>query len=111
MRVAIAAVGVVAVAVIAFAVGARHGGDHATQRRKTKSTTTRPTKLVGEARTLVELLDRGRAVPVHVKYAVRSAQADAQGSNVEIELWRKPPRVRQDTVVTSPGQSARGATF
>ena len=49
--------------------------------------------------------------PFHARYTVVSPTAQGQGATVSLEVWRSPPLVRQDTVVTAQGKTTDTAAF
>jgi hypothetical protein len=59
------------------------------------------------AREMVALINRGRTTTMHARYTLR-----AQGLNATLEIWRRPPRTRQDTTIALDGAPSRtSATF
>lgn len=79
-------------------VAASVGGDRLTRDDDDGSTTT-TIPLNAAARELLALLEKDKEATFHAEYAATSAeQPDA---SIVIETWRKPPRVRQDSRITS----------
>jgi hypothetical protein len=72
---------------------------------RSKSTTSTTVPLNAAGRELLALLEKDKAATFHARYqATSAAQPDAA---ITIETWRKPPKVRQDSTVTSKGQSLK----
>ncbi len=70
------------------------------------STTTSTTVPLNEAgRELLALLEKDKNATFHARYAASSAEQP--NASIVIETWRKPPRVRQDSEITSNGQRVR----
>ena len=101
-------VGVVVLAAAAVVAGLTLGsdsdsGDDRSATATTRSTTTTtPGPLTGAAAELVALLDKGVQATSHIKYTARSSQAGSAA--IDIELWRKGGKVRQDTFTASSNQ-------
>jgi hypothetical protein len=76
-----------------------------------KPTVTTAAPLRGQAKELVALLDNGRKVTFHAKYAVRAKEVADAGQTVTLELWRKSPQIRQDTVVNQAGKVNIASSF
>lgn len=60
---------------------------------------------------LVGLLDHGRNQTFHATYRAVSTEVGAQGQSVTVELWQKPPRKRQDLVLTAQDRTGRTSAF
>jgi hypothetical protein len=60
---------------------------------------------------LVALLEAGEDERFHARYRATSAPGSPEAGTVTIELWRSPPRVRQDVVVTLGSETATSAAF
>jgi hypothetical protein len=61
---------------------------------------------------LVALLEQGQKAKYHAEYrAVIPAQQGQQNASMSIQLWRSPPRLRQDVVISSGGQTATSSSF
>ena len=60
---------------------------------------------------LVSLLERGEHTKYHARYRAVTDEIEPAGSSTSIELWRSPPRLRQDVTVTSAGESATSSAF
>lgn len=75
------------------------------------TTTTTTVPLSGAAQELVDLLARGNTRSFHARYAVVSPTAQGQGATVSLEVWRQPPLVRQDTLVSAGGKTTDTAAF
>lgn len=67
--------------------------------------------LSGAAAAMVALLTKGSSVSYHARYTVTSPQVTTQGARVQLELWRRLPDVRQDTLVTQKGTTIDTAAF
>jgi hypothetical protein len=59
----------------------------------------------------VRLLAAGASVSYHARYAISSTQTKAQKATVTLELWRRPPDVRQETVVKTASATTETAAF
>lgn len=66
----------------------------------TSTSTTVPLNDAG--RELLALLEKDKAAVFHARYTASSSEQP--NASIVVETWRKPPRVRQDTEVTSGGQ-------
>ena len=66
------------------------------------STTDTTIPLNDAARELLALLEKDKNATFHARYAASSAEQP--NASIMIETWRKPPRVRQDSEITSNGQ-------
>ena len=60
---------------------------------------------------LVAALKRGRALTYNAAYTVQSNDPEVAGGSLTIELWRKPPKVRQDTDNQADAKQARTAAI
>ena len=60
---------------------------------------------------LVSLLERGEKIEYHAKYRAVTPEGAPAGTSMSIELWRSPPRLRQDVTVTAAGETATSAAF
>ena len=60
---------------------------------------------------LVSLLERGEHTQYHARYRAITGEAQPAGASMSIELWRSPPRLRQDVTVSSAGESATSSAF
>lgn len=78
------------------AAGLDTGGD---DQAETTTTTQTTIPLNDEARELLALLEKDRDATFHARYAASSAKEP--NAAIQIETWRKPPRVRQDTIITT----------
>ena len=59
-------------------------------------------------RQLVSLLQTGESATFHATYRVTGA---SPGGVQSLEIWQSPPRVREDTVASANGHTARTASF
>lgn len=75
------------------------------------ATTSSTPPLTGTAAAMVALLAKGSGLSYHARYAVSSPSVAQQGATVVLELWRRPPQVRQDTTVTAKGKTSETAAF
>lgn len=103
------AIGVLVALVGALALAAVGdlGGDEASV-EPTSTTTTVP--LGPEGRELLALLDKGTSgTTFHARYSASSAEEPT--ATITIETWRKPPRVRQDSEITSNNQRLTTSVF
>lgn len=64
-----------------------------------EETTTTTVPLNDAGRELIALLEKDRSATFHARYQASSAQQP--NATIEIETWRRPPRVRQDSVITT----------
>lgn len=64
-----------------------------------------------EARELLDLVDRGRAGTFHARYTVLSPGLGEDRRSVELEVWRRADRIRQDTFVLDATGESRTAAF
>jgi hypothetical protein len=62
-----------------------------------------------EALALTKLLEEGRTGTFHARY--RSTDPAAAASELQVEVWRKAGRVRQDTVLETPTGTGHTAGF
>jgi hypothetical protein len=60
---------------------------------------------------LVSLLERGEQTQYHAQYRAITPEGTPAGTSMSIELWRSPPRLRQDVTVTAAGETATSAAF
>ncbi len=60
---------------------------------------------------LVSLLERGEQTRYHARYRAIIAEGEPADTSMWIELWRSPPRLRQDVTVTAAGQTATSSAF
>jgi hypothetical protein len=60
---------------------------------------------------LVALLERGELTRYHARYRAITPEGQPAGTSMSIELWRSPPRIRQDVTVTAGGQTATSSAF
>jgi hypothetical protein len=60
---------------------------------------------------LVALLEAGEEEQFHARYRATAAPGAPEAGTVTIELWRSPPRVRQDVVVTVDSETATSSAF
>jgi hypothetical protein len=67
--------------------------------------------LGAEAQALLELVDLGRAGTFHARYALSSAELGAGAAAAELEVWRAPDQIRQDTMLTDSTGVVRTAAF
>lgn len=58
---------------------------------------------------LIALLKKGRAATFHARY--HGGSSETEGQDVAVEVWRKPPQIRQDTRVSAAGKTASTSTF
>lgn len=58
---------------------------------------------------LIGLLKKGRTATFHARYQAESSETE--GEEVAIDVWRKPPQIRQDTRVSASGRTASTSTF
>ncbi len=70
---------------------------------------TRPPTAAGVE--LTRLIDAGRSQTFHGRYQATSTDPAAAGSQVTLDLWRKPPREREELLQVSGGRSVRSAGF
>lgn len=122
-RRALAAVAaVLAIAGVAFVAGRLLTGDEpapddaAGSTAATAAATAADLAALGPAGTeLAALLRAGEHATYHARYRAQTGDDAAGGqevrSEVRFEVWRLPPRQRQDTVLRAAGQAARTATF
>jgi hypothetical protein len=75
------------------------------------STTSTTVPLSATASDMLHLLSLGAKTDYHATYQVSSGTSASQGASVTLELWRRPPQVRQDTVVKIKGSSSDTAAF
>lgn len=73
------------------------------------SSETRPPTVAGVE--LARLIEAGRTQTFHARYQASSTEAGATGPQVTLELWRKPPREREELVQSSGGRLVRSAGF
>lgn len=83
-------------------VTASIGGDGASVASSSTSTTATTVPLNDAGRELLALLEKDKNATFHARYTATSAEQP--NAAIVVETWRKPPRVRQDTAVTSGGQ-------
>src|SRR5688500_9810337 len=62
-----------------------------------------------EAQELLDLIARSRGLEFHAKYAARSPEPE--GGTLTLEVWRKAPKVRQDTETVLSGSKTLTATI
>jgi hypothetical protein len=60
---------------------------------------------------LVSLLERGEHTRYHALYRAVTPEGEPAGASMSIELWRSPPRLRQDVTVSLAGESATSSAF
>jgi hypothetical protein len=70
---------------------------------------TRPPTAAGTE--LTRLIDAGRSQTFHARYAATSTDPATAGSQVTLDLWRKPPKEREELVQSSGGRTVRSAGF
>lgn len=68
-------------------------------------------RLGPEGAELVSLLEMGKKATFHARYEATSTDPGAEGQELTIALWRKPPRERQDVVIALGGRVARSSGF
>ena len=89
------------------AAGLDTGGDGGQADTTTTTETTIP--LNADARELLALLEKDRDATFHARYTASSSkEPDAA---IQIETWRKPPRVRQDTIITTGANRLHSMAF
>jgi len=99
---------VLAAAVVAVLLLTRGGG---TTRITTNADAQKVNALGPQVAQLVALLERGQTTQYHAEYRAVTPAEQTQNATMSIELWRSPPRLRQDVTVTSGGQTATSAAF
>jgi hypothetical protein len=79
------------------------------------SETARLAALGPQTAQLVALLERGEQTVYHARYRTVTPEVAGGGTSpaasMVIELWRSPPRLRQDVTVSAAGQTATSAAF
>lgn len=60
---------------------------------------------------LTRLIEAGRSQTFHARYAATSTDPAAAGSQITLDLWRKPPKEREELVQSSGGRVVRSAGF
>lgn len=78
---------------------------------RTTSTTEPDREATGAGAELARLLEAGRKETFHARYQATSSEPGAVGQQVILELWRKPPREREELSQTAGGQTVRTAGF
>lgn len=63
------------------------------------------------AQELVDYLEQSRGMTFNARYAARSSDPEISSANLVIEVWRKPPFVRQDTSTTQQGSQTQTVTI
>lgn len=71
------------------------------------TTTTRPVRLTATAQELIDLLATKDETTYHARYTGSSPEA----SEVSLETWQLPPKVRQDSNLTIEDQRAQTSSF
>jgi hypothetical protein len=74
-------------------------------------TTTTTAHLSADARALVRALDAGRHVTFHAAYHVAPPDGSSSGQTIDIDVWRKGDKLRQDTVSSGGTQDGHVAAF
>ena len=60
---------------------------------------------------LVSLLEQGEKTEYHARYRAVIPAANVDVGSMSIELWRSPPRLRQDVKVSAGGKTAVSAAY
>lgn len=81
--------------------------------RKPESTATSEpsSETFGPDDELIALLRRGRDLVYNAAYSVQSSDPEVAGGRLTLEVWRSPPRVRQDSDNQTDGQQAKSAAI
>lgn len=64
-----------------------------------------------EGAELLDLLDSARSLTFNARYAARSDDPEVSTANLTVEIWRKPPYVRQDTTTVEGRLQTQTATI
>lgn len=99
----------VVVAVLAATLVRAAGPDQSAS--STTSTTAATADRPSAGDDLVALLTRARDLTYNAAYSVKSSDPEVAGGNLTVEVWRSPPRVRQDSDNQVDGRQARTAAI
>lgn len=82
--------------------------------------TSTPTSTLGRGSTgpptaagaeLVRLIEAGRTQTFHARYQASSTDPSTGGQQVTLDLWRKPPKEREELLQSTGGRTVRSAGF
>jgi len=64
-----------------------------------------------EGREMIALVEKGRKATFHARYRATPSGEQAAGQELTLELWRKPPPEREDTLFVAQGARSHSAGF
>lgn len=96
--------GAIVALVIAAVIGALDTSDAPEQ---ATTSTTAPRQLTGDAQELFDLLERKNDATYHARYQGSSPDA----TEVVIETWQQPPRIRQTSIASVQGRTVTASSF
>lgn len=105
MLLAVLVGGLVLVVVLAI----RGGDDDEPGGPTTTSTTTKPVSKTGQE--LLDLLAKGRDLPLHIKFDPDPTQVSETSGSLTMELWRRDGQVRQDLVLAGTNVRSEVSAF
>ena len=60
---------------------------------------------------MIALVEKGRKATFHARYRATPSGEQAAGQELTLELWRKPPLEREDTLFVAQGARSHSAGF
>lgn len=64
-----------------------------------------------EGREMISLVEKGRKATFHARYRATPSGGQGAGQELTLELWRKPPLEREDTLFVTQGARGHSAGF